>query len=245
MQKKIILLSTVLAMGLTLTACGTKSDQGVRPNALNQPNGYNPYATQKFSVGGHYNSLGDNQDPYGANPYALYNQKGTGMRSNTLGNGNATGINGTGNQAGVMNGNNNQIRGYGNDGFLGFTNTNPNLFHNGQFLSGNYHYDANRISRAAASVPGVNNTNVVISGGTVYIGLDITGIQNHEQARTIENRVRKKVESMVPRYRIYIASDHSTYGKLRSIGNAVTNGKPIAEFRRDLDGISERMQQGR
>jgi YhcN/YlaJ family sporulation lipoprotein len=232
MQKKFLLLTTTIAMALSLAACG--------PNAADQ----NDYRNNAY--GGNQSGSAITGNDTGTGRYGTYGYQGRGDRINNDAQGfyNGNRMNpgiqyngGPGNGDGTLyNGNAMNPWAYRDDGFLGFTNTNPNLFPNQRFNERNTD-DANTMANMAAKVKGVDDATVVIAGGTAFVALDIDQNMTRTKQLRVHDQVREKLERKMPRYRINLASDSKMVERIRTLGDRMNNGRPLMDFRNDLNDL--------
>ncbi|CAM3410122.1 hypothetical protein MALU111345_03425 [Marinicrinis lubricantis] len=102
---------------------------------------------------------------------------------------------------------NDKVKTYGNDGYLGLTNANPNFplspgYHN-------YRNDSQLIKQTLSGIQEVETYTVNINGGDLYIKLGIPDGYSRAEIETIEQNVYKQLTYMLPRYTIHLTSDKS------------------------------------
>ncbi|MCF6093197.1 YhcN/YlaJ family sporulation lipoprotein [Microaerobacter geothermalis] len=99
-------------------------------------------------------------------------------------------------------------------------NYNPNLFTAPGYKQNNEDL-ADSIADRVAKVRGVDDATVIISGGNVYVGLQVNDTVTIDHINRIENQARALVNQTLPGYDIYVSTDDSLFGRLRSIGNGM------------------------
>jgi YhcN/YlaJ family sporulation lipoprotein len=254
MQKKFILLSTMLAMVLSLAACGPTAQEtdydGIRNNTgansgtgmLGNESDFSRYDTNRYGTYGKHtyeernnragiytntdlNNTRGQMTPWTFAPDGTYGEVGPGT---------------TGIQYGGYD--NRAYNGYrGNaDGYMGMVNRNPNLFPNQGFTDADGR-DADIIANVASRVKGVDDATVVIMGGTAYVALDIDQNMSREKQMKAHKQVRLHLERKMPRYNINLTSDAQIVSRIRNIGNGITNGRPVNDFRNELNDLGRRM----
>lgn len=105
---------------------------------------------------------------------------------------------------GCANGNqtSDHMKTYGHDGYLGYSNSNPNMPN--RFGTVNYTTDGNLIEQVLKPVKGIERTQIIFNGNTVHVNLDVDNKLSDSQM----NRVREKAQSVVqynmPRYKVHV-----------------------------------------
>ncbi|RAP73488.1 hypothetical protein [Paenibacillus montanisoli] len=96
--------------------------------------------------------------------------------------------------------NNYNSNSYGHDGYMGLSNSNPNLPNrNGQFL--NYDDDGDFAQRQLAKVSGVDKANITIQGPDMNVSITPKRGVNREQLRA---RALKVLRDNMPRYHVSV-----------------------------------------
>ncbi len=104
--------------------------------------------------------------------------------------------------------------------------------------------DAKRLSQSMATKIGkikdVRNANVVISGNTATVGLDLAG----KLSRTRINAISKEASTIVKKEdsritTVYVANDTPTVNKIKNIAGGLVKGKTITSFSTDLAAIQK------
>lgn len=101
---------------------------------------------------------------------------------------------------------------------------------------------AANIARACDAVPGVEESTVVISGNTAYVGLDVEGNLEDEEAESVERACIEKTLATEPTVRrCVVSSDADTVSRLKNIYQGVRKGTPISSFGNELEEIGQRI----
>jgi len=101
---------------------------------------------------------------------------------------------------------------------------------------------AEEIARACDAVPGVEDSTVVISGNTAYVGLDVEGNLEGQEAQNVERAVIQKALAQDPSIRrCVVSSDADTVSRLKNIYQGVRRGTPISTFGNELEEIGRRI----
>ncbi|WP_048601516.1 YhcN/YlaJ family sporulation lipoprotein [Rubeoparvulum massiliense] len=86
---------------------------------------------------------------------------------------------------------------------------------------------AEHLARLASRVRGVDDAQVYLRGNTAYINVDIQGQINNNQAKRIENEVRRVVKRHDPNVRYQIMSDKGMFNRIintpERVGNRIGN----------------------
>ncbi|THF81764.1 hypothetical protein [Cohnella fermenti] len=93
---------------------------------------------------------------------------------------------------------------YGNDGYLGRTNSYPSI--PGRHMALNYKNDANLVQQAIKDVPGVAGSSVTFNGADAYVTIKLDrGVAQREVA-TVERQAASVLRFNFPRYTIHVKS---------------------------------------
>lgn len=98
-------------------------------------------------------------------------------------------------------------QGYGDDGYLGLSNSNPNLHTH----STHYHYDDDfrLVREALASFTEIRDMRITINGGILRVRLKLVEGLNQSRAEDIEFQARDALEQQLPRYKLKISTNYS------------------------------------
>ncbi|WP_373233204.1 hypothetical protein [Cohnella sp.] len=109
-----------------------------------------------------------------------------------------TGINNAGNTNGI------KSNSYGDDGYLGRTNSYPKI--PGHNMVNNYNADNNLINQAIQNVPGVNGSNVTFNGADAYVTIKLDPGLEAREIPTVEREAASVLRFNFPRYTIHVSS---------------------------------------
>lgn len=101
---------------------------------------------------------------------------------------------------------------------------------------------AEKIAVACDTVPGVENSTVVISGNMCYVGLDIEGNMENQETKRVEQLVTEKAlatDSGIKR--CVVVSDADTVSRLKGIYQGIRRGTPLSTFGKELEEIGRRI----
>ena len=101
---------------------------------------------------------------------------------------------------------------------------------------------ANRSAAEANKVSGVNKATAVITGKTMYIGLDLNANLGKDKVAEVEETVLSQVKKMEPSYTIMVTSDVDTVTRIKKVSQGVVQGKPISSFSQELQDIGSRIK---
>jgi hypothetical protein len=108
------------------------------------------------------------------------------------GNGNASNTNGVKSQS------------YGNDGYLGMTNSYPRI--PGRNMASNYKADNNLMQQAIKNVPGVRGSNVIFNGAEAYVTIKLAPDLQTQEISTVEREAAAVLRFNFPSYTIHVSS---------------------------------------
>ncbi|HCF70313.1 MAG TPA: sporulation protein, partial [Syntrophomonas sp.] len=78
------------------------------------------------------------------------------------------------------------------------------------------------------------------SNRNIYIGLELNSATT--SAAQTEKMVVDRVKQMEPGYSVSATSDKNTVASIKSIARGVAGGKPLSNFKNDLDKIDQRLK---
>lgn len=91
-----------------------------------------------------------------------------------------------------------QTKTYANDGYMGLSNTNPNLQNSPSYHT--YGVDADMMSAAVAPIPGVRKVRIAANGTNATVHLTIPKELTEAEKSRIEQEALKSLRQQVPRY---------------------------------------------
>ncbi|GFN31607.1 YhcN/YlaJ family sporulation lipoprotein [Paenibacillus xylaniclasticus] len=105
---------------------------------------------------------------------------------------------------------------YGSKSFTGYSNNTGSRYLNNGNASRTAANKAlaDRISKKATAVNGVDKATVFVHDNNVLVGLDIRRGMN---ARSVESKVRNSVKNLEPGYKVHITSDKALHGRIQRL----------------------------
>lgn len=100
---------------------------------------------------------------------------------------------------------------------------------------------ANQCAAEANKVSGVNKATAVVSGKTIYIGLDMNANLEKSKSAEIERTVLNRIKELHPGYTVMVTSDADTVTRIKNVAEGVAQGKPISSFSKELQDIDTRI----
>jgi hypothetical protein len=104
----------------------------------------------------------------------------------------------------VRNSNGVKTQSYGDDGYLGMTNSHPRI--PGHHMMSDYNADNELMAQSIKNLPGVAGSNVTFNGTEAYVTIKLKpGLQARE-IPTVEQQVATVLRFNFPRYTIHVRS---------------------------------------
>jgi len=95
---------------------------------------------------------------------------------------------------------------------------------------------ANKITQKVDAVSGVKKCAAVVSGNTVYVGVDL---EDRTKKEATEIKVFSQVAAMDPLINtVYVTSDPDLFQRLSKISDGIAKGKPVQDYQKDLNEIA-------
>jgi hypothetical protein len=105
---------------------------------------------------------------------------------------------------GTRNSNGVKTQSYGDDGYLGMTNSHPRI--PGHHMMRDYNVDNELMAQSIKNLPGVAGSNVTFNGAEAYVTIKLKpGLQARE-IPTVEQQVAAVLRFNFPRYTIHVSS---------------------------------------
>jgi hypothetical protein len=105
---------------------------------------------------------------------------------------------------GLKNSNGVKTQSYGDDGYLGITNSHPDI--PGHHMMRDYNVDNQLMAQSIKNLPGVAGTNVTFNGADAYVTIKLApGLQARE-IPTVEQQAATVLRFNFPRYTIHVTS---------------------------------------
>jgi hypothetical protein len=108
---------------------------------------------------------------------------------------------------GINNGhrsNNQKVETYGHDGYMGYSNSNPNLPNNLTFL--NYDSDRKFIGQVLQPIDGIKDSRVSFNGENLNVHITADSKLTNEQIQALEAKAQKAVQFNMPRYHVKVTA---------------------------------------
>lgn len=112
-------------------------------------------------------------------------------------------ISGCGNKV-KTNSNGFKTNSYGNDGYLGMSNSNPSL--PGHHMVTNYKSDISSMKQSIKNVPGVADSNVTFNGANAYVTIKLNSGLKANEIPTVEQQAATVLRFNYPQYTIHVKS---------------------------------------
>ena len=101
---------------------------------------------------------------------------------------------------------------------------------------------AKRSAAEANKVTGVSKATVLITGKTMYIGLDLNANLGQAKVVEVEKTVLSRVKKTEPSYTIMVTSDVDTVTRIKKVSQGIAQGTPISSFSKELQDIGSRIK---
>ncbi len=97
------------------------------------------------------------------------------------------------------------VKTYDRDGYMGLTESNPNLPAQPGYHT--YNKDIDMMTDALRNIKGIQSSSVVINGAIAYVGLELPDDMPRSEVQRIEAEAYAQLTRMMPRYTIRVTSD--------------------------------------
>ena len=94
-------------------------------------------------------------------------------------------------------------RTYGHDGYMGYSNSNPNLLNRHSNLS--YQHDASLIEQSLAPLDGIEKTRISIVGSRIEVVLTVNGKLNESEVAVLKSKAQNVVQHNMPSYEVHVS----------------------------------------
>jgi hypothetical protein len=96
----------------------------------------------------------------------------------------------------------NRLKTYGHDGYMGYSNSNPNLPNRYEYL--NYNADGNFIEQVLKPIPGIERTNIYFNGTDLHVNLNAKNDLSDGQVEQLRAKAQSVVQYNMPRYNVHV-----------------------------------------
>ncbi|WP_166244305.1 hypothetical protein [Paenibacillus turpanensis] len=117
-----------------------------------------------------------------------------------------------------------EYEGYADDGYLGLSDSNPNLRTNPDHH--NYRTDVRLMKEALSDLHVDENSEIFVDGADAYVRIALPQRLNAMQRETLVSDVTTQLRSWVPRYKYHVTTNQDD--KLFNLGNEGTAAKEAA-----------------
>ncbi len=121
-----------------------------------------------------------------------------------------------------------------------YTNT-PNNNTNTNMTTTSNNQQVTRAQNEAQRVSGVRSASAIISGRTMYIGLDLDANLGANKSAMVEKEVLNKEKKMFPAYTVMVSSDIDTVTRIKKVARGIASGTPLTSFSNEIKDIGTRM----
>jgi YhcN/YlaJ family sporulation lipoprotein len=138
------------------------------------------------------------------------------------------------------------VTGAGNNGGMNNWANYPNTGDNVGFTNNRDDDDdtvrAERISTAVEQIQGVENSTVVVTGNTAYVGIDLEQSPRTANERDIKREVAQMIKSQGGDINtVYVSTEVDFMDRLRNVGEGLRNGRPVDAFTTELNEMVRRI----
>lgn len=95
-----------------------------------------------------------------------------------------------------------KMKTYGHDGYMGYSNSNPNLPNRHQYL--NYNADGNMIEQVLEPIAGIEHTQIYFNGTDLHVNLDVDSSLSDGQIEQLRAKAQSVVQHNMQRYSVHV-----------------------------------------
>lgn len=99
-------------------------------------------------------------------------------------------------------GNKQELRTYGHDGYMGYSNSNPNLPNRHQYL--NYNADGNFVEQVLEPIADIQHTQVYFNGNDLHVNIKANKTLSDGQLERLRAKAQSVVQYNMPRYNVHV-----------------------------------------
>jgi len=98
--------------------------------------------------------------------------------------------------------NSHQVKTYGHDGYMGYSNSNPNVPNSFSYL--NYKSDGKFAGEVLKQVKGVKDSSITFNGQYLRAFLTVERNVSNEEMKEIQRKAQSLLQSNMPRYQVKV-----------------------------------------
>lgn len=91
---------------------------------------------------------------------------------------------------------------YSHDGYMGYSNSNPNL--PGRYMSLNYEADGNMVEQVLGPINGIERTQVYFNGTDMHVNLQVNKNLSDAEVEQLREKAQAVVQNNMPRYHVHV-----------------------------------------
>ncbi|MGM0884476.1 MAG: hypothetical protein ACQEXQ_25985 [Bacillota bacterium] len=91
---------------------------------------------------------------------------------------------------------------YSHDGYMGYSNSNPNL--PGRYMSLNYEADGNMVEQVLKPINGIDRTQVYFNGTDMHVNLQMNKNLSDAEVKHLREKAQSVVQNNMPRYHVHV-----------------------------------------
>lgn len=95
-----------------------------------------------------------------------------------------------------------ETKSYGHDGYMGYSNSNPNLMNRNTTLL--YEKDTRMIEQVLEPVAGIRSTRVSFNGSELHVAIQADSELTDAQVENLRERAQTIVQTNMPRYEVHV-----------------------------------------
>ncbi|HTG70656.1 MAG TPA: hypothetical protein VL921_15460 [Candidatus Udaeobacter sp.] len=95
-----------------------------------------------------------------------------------------------------------KLKTYGHDGYMGYSNSNPNLPNRHQYL--NYNADGNFVEQVLEPISEIERTQVYFNGNDLHVNIKVNKAVSDGQLERLRAKAQSIVQYNMPRYNVHV-----------------------------------------
>jgi hypothetical protein len=96
----------------------------------------------------------------------------------------------------------NRLKTYGHDGYMGYSNSNPNLPNRYQYL--NYDADGKMVEQVLEPLTGIERTQIYFNGTALHVNIKVNKSLSDAEAEQLLAKAQSVVQYNMPRYDVHV-----------------------------------------